>query len=117
MNASELLTALRSDAKHFGPLLAERAYTKGLAVTNRADGTTKPIPVTATPVIVSSPELDRRLRLSALLSSAGAKMAFALLSGPAKRRCADEIFVLAIDNGVVLGRIVPAVHSLDDTAR
>ncbi len=89
MNASELLTALRSDAKHFGPLLAERAYTKGLAVTNRADGATKPIPITATAVIVAKAELDRRLKLSALLSSAAAKVAHAVLAGPAKAMLLD----------------------------
>lgn len=89
MNAAELLTALKTDAKHFGPLLAERAYTKGLAVTNRADGSTKPIPITATPVIVSKAELDRRLTLSALLSSGAAKMAHAVLKGPAKAMLLD----------------------------
>lgn len=87
--SQELVEALRDGAKQFGPLLAERAYTRGLAVTNRADGTTKPIPITATPVIVAKAELDRRLRLSALLSSAGAKMAHVVLAGPAKAMLLD----------------------------
>src|SRR5258705_4675404 len=86
---AELLAALKTGAKHFGPLLAERAHTRGLAVTNKADGTTKPIPITATPVIISRAELDRRLRLSAHLASAGAKMAHALLTGPARAMLLD----------------------------
>ncbi len=91
MNAPELLTALRSDAKHFGPELAATAYGKGLAVTNRDDGTTKPIPITATPVIVTKRELDERLRLSALLSSAGAKVAHALMKGPRQALLLDAM--------------------------
>jgi hypothetical protein len=87
----ELLAALKTDAKHFGPLLAERAYTRGLAVTNRADGTQRPIPITATPVILPKAELNRRLRLSALLASAGAKMAHAIVSGPSKALVLDGL--------------------------
>jgi hypothetical protein len=76
-----LLEALRRDARHFGPELARTAYQRGLAVTAK-DGSTTPIPVTATPVILESAELDRRVALSALLASAGFKMARATLAGP-----------------------------------
>jgi hypothetical protein len=38
---------LRHQAKHFGPDLAKTAYARGLAVT-AADGSTRPIPITAT---------------------------------------------------------------------
>lgn len=77
----ELLQALRFDAKHFGPELANTAYARGLAVTNKDDGSTKPIPITATPVIVDGAELQRRQKISALLSSATLKMSRAVLDG------------------------------------
>jgi hypothetical protein len=77
----ELMHALRFDAKHFGPELANTAYARGLAVTNKADGSTKPIPITATPVIIDELELKRRQQLSALLSSATLKMSRAVLDG------------------------------------
>ncbi len=77
----ELLQALRFDAKHFGPELANTAYARGLAVTNKDDGSTKPIPITATPVIIDGAELQRRQKISALLSSATLKMARAVLDG------------------------------------
>ncbi len=76
----ELLQALRFDAKHFGPELANTAYARGLAVT-KDDGSTKPIPITATPVIVDGAELQRRQKISALLSSATLKMSRAVLDG------------------------------------
>ncbi|MBK7863977.1 MAG: hypothetical protein IPJ65_36300 [Archangiaceae bacterium] len=87
----DLLAALKTDAKHFGPLLAERAYTRGLAVTNRESGATKAIPITATPVIIARAELQRRLKLSAHLASAGAKMAHAVLKGPARALVLDGL--------------------------
>ena len=81
---TELEAALRYDARHFGPELAHLAYQRGLAVTAKTDGATTPIPVTATPVIVAASVLKERLRLSALLASAGLKMSRAVLAGPAK---------------------------------
>jgi hypothetical protein len=89
--STELLTALRWDAKHFGPELARVAYERGLAVTNRDDGSSKPIPITATPVIIAKAELQKRVELSALLASAGAKMAHAVLSGPNKALLLDAM--------------------------
>ncbi|MFZ5471275.1 MAG: hypothetical protein ACOZIN_17775 [Myxococcota bacterium] len=79
----ELLEALRRQARHFGPPLAKTAYQRGLAVTAR-DGSTRPIPVTATPVIIDGDELARRVELSGHLASAGFKMARAVLFGPDK---------------------------------
>ncbi len=87
----ELLQALRHDAKHFGPELAQKAYKRGLAVTSKEDGTTKPIPVTATPVIITKAELQKRVELSAHLASAGAKMAHAVLGGPNKALLLDAM--------------------------
>ncbi len=77
----ELLTALRFDAKHFGPELANTAFARGLAVTSKEDGSKKPIPITATPVIIGGGELQRRQKIAALLSSATLKMARAVMAG------------------------------------
>jgi hypothetical protein len=79
---ADLLFALQHDAKRFGQELADTAYARGLAVTNKDDGTTKPIPITATPVIIDAEELARRQRLSARLSSATLKMSRAVLANP-----------------------------------
>ncbi len=78
-----LLEALRSGARHFGPELARTAYERGLAVTDKADGQTRPIPITATAVVLTRAELQRRQRLAALLSSACLKMARAICLGSA----------------------------------
>jgi hypothetical protein len=77
----ELFEGLKVAAKRFGPTLAQTAYERGLAVTNKDDGTTKAIPITATPVIVDLDELERRQHLAALLSSATFKMSRLVLSG------------------------------------
>lgn len=76
----EFLEVLRREAAHFGPELARTAYARGLAVTLK-DGTTRPIPVTATPVILDADEIRRRATLSAHLSSATWKMTRAILRG------------------------------------
>ncbi|XXF75611.1 hypothetical protein P2318_21430 [Myxococcaceae bacterium GXIMD 01537] len=78
----ELLEVLRHQAHAFGPELAQAAYKRGLAVTQK-DGATRPIPVTATPVILDAEEIKRRATLSAHLSSAAVKMAGAVLGGGA----------------------------------
>ena len=75
----ELLEVLRQQAVHFGPELARAAYARGLAVTQR-DGTTRPIPVTATPVILDAEEIRRRATLSAHLASATMKVTRAVLA-------------------------------------
>ncbi|GEL71938.1 hypothetical protein [Myxococcus virescens] len=76
----EFIDALRSQARHIAPDLARIAYQRGLAVT-RPDGTTHPIPITATPVVLDAAEIRRRSELSARLSSATVKMAQAQLQG------------------------------------
>lgn len=77
----EFIEALRSQARHIAPELAQLAYQRGLAVTQK-DGTTRPIPITVTPVVLDAAEIRRRAELSARLSSATLKMARAWLGGP-----------------------------------
>lgn len=77
---NELLEVLRFQAPKFGAELARESYQRGLAVTQK-DGTTKPIPVTATPVILDAAEIRRRADLAAKLASATMKMADAVLNG------------------------------------
>lgn len=77
----DLRGLLERDARHFGPTLAKLAAERGLAVTKKEDGSVRPIPITATPVIVEGAELARRQRLAALLASAGLKMSRAVLEG------------------------------------
>jgi hypothetical protein len=79
----ELLEVLRRQAVHFGPELARTAYSRGLAVTQK-DGSTRPIPVTATPVILDAEEIRQRATLSAHLASATMKVTRAVLSGEEK---------------------------------
>ncbi len=79
---ADLHHALTWDAKRFGQELADTAYARGLAVTNKDDGSTKAIPITATPVIIDEPELRRRQELAARLSSATLKMSRAVLANP-----------------------------------
>jgi hypothetical protein len=78
----ELYSLLHREAPSFGPRLSALAAQRGLAVTNASDGSARPIPITATPVIVDSAELQRRQRLASHLASAGLKMSRALLEGP-----------------------------------
>ncbi|OJH38485.1 hypothetical protein [Cystobacter ferrugineus] len=75
----EFLEVLRREAVHFGPELARTAYARGLAVTLK-DGATRPIPVTATPVILDAAEIRRRATLSALLASATLKVTRTVLA-------------------------------------
>lgn len=80
----ELTEALRAGAKSFGPELAHTAAKRGLAFTN-PDGTQRPLPISATPVVMAKAELDRRVGLAAVLARASEKMARAVLGGPAKQ--------------------------------
>jgi hypothetical protein len=77
---NELLEVLRFQAPKFGAELSQTAYKRGLAVT-APDGTTRPIPITATPVILDAAEIRRRAELATKLSSATQKMAEAVLNG------------------------------------
>ena len=81
----ELFNALTWDAKHFGQTLADTAYARGLAVTNKDDGSTKPIPITATPVIIDAEELARRQQLAQRISSATLKMSRAVLASEGRK--------------------------------
>jgi len=75
-----LMSLLPKLAPVIGPGLAAHAYGLGLAVT-LPDGATRPIPVTATPVILDDLELGRRTVTSRHLASATFKMAAAALGG------------------------------------
>jgi hypothetical protein len=76
---------LRRDAPRFGPRLAEAAFARGLAVT-QPDGTRRPIPVTATPIVLPAAELRRRVESSRLISSATLKVARCVLRGNDRER-------------------------------
>jgi hypothetical protein len=138
---NELFDALRADAKRFGPGLAQKAYERGLAVTDKATGKTKPIPITATPVIVERKELERRQALATRLASAGTKMAKAILKGdradlilsglsPLERRYAeadsqslDRLVTTRVDyfvgkevKALELNATIPAMQAYSDIA-
>ncbi|RKH50603.1 hypothetical protein [Corallococcus llansteffanensis] len=93
----EFMDVLRRQAHYFGPELAKTAYQRGLAVT-KPDGSTQPIPITATPVILDAAEIKRRALLSAKLASATLKMARAVLAGA--------------DPGRLLGALSPLERTL-----
>ena len=75
-----LHAALSAECPEFGPQLAKAAYARGLAVTSQ-DGSTQPIPIAATPIVVDAQELSRRQSLAAHLASATLKLSSHLLSG------------------------------------
>ncbi len=81
-DAAQLTQALTHDANRFGQELADTAYARGLAVTNLQDGSTKPIPITATAIFIEEAELRRRQELATQLSSATLKMSRVALSNP-----------------------------------
>jgi hypothetical protein len=68
-----------------GAALARCAFDAGLAVT-RPDGTRRPIPVGAIPVVLEDDEVARRHRLAAVLVAATAKAARWRLAGPQRQR-------------------------------
>lgn len=136
----ELHGALRREAHAFGPTLAALAAGRGLAFTN-PDGTTRPLPISATPVVLAGAELSRRVELAALLASAGAKMARAALRGPERelllrglspleRRTAEatfegaatlvttrvDFFVGAAVRALELNATIPAMQGYSDIA-
>ena len=80
---TELNELLRRDAKAFAPTLAKLAVERGLAVTGK-QGEIKPIPITATPIVLSQREMAHRVKLAAQMSSATFKMARAVLAGTAR---------------------------------
>jgi len=82
--------ALAAEAPRFARPLGARAYALGLAVT-RGDGSTEPIPVGATPVVLEAAEVAARRELSACIASAGFKMAQALVSGAERAVLLDSL--------------------------
>lgn len=82
---ADLFHALTWDAKRFGQELADTAYARGLAVTNKDDGSTRPIPITATPVLIEADELKRRQGLAAQIASATLKMSNLVLRDAGRR--------------------------------
>jgi len=82
--------ALADCARAIAPRLFALASQGGLAVT-RADGSTQPIPVGATPVVLDAAEVARRRDVSALLASAGFKMAQAVVQSPDRAWLLDSL--------------------------
>jgi hypothetical protein len=82
--------ALRRAATAIAPHLAALAYARGLAVT-RPDGSTQPIPVGATAVVLPEADIAARRKTSALLASAGFKMAQAVVQGPERAWLLDSL--------------------------
>jgi hypothetical protein len=70
--------------------MARTAYARGLAVTS-PDGTTRAIPITASPVVVSRAEIRRRAALSAQLASAASQMARFVLGSPDRNLLAQAL--------------------------
>src|SRR5450631_3990970 len=73
--------ALLAGAQSLAPRLSALASEGGLAVT-RADSSTQPIPVGATPVVLRAEDIANRRDVSARLASAGFKMAQAVVQSP-----------------------------------
>ena len=107
----QFIEALRHQAKHFGPELAKNAYRRGLAVTAK-DGSTKPIPITATPIVCDEKEIQRRVQLTTRLSSAGFKMAKAILQGESRPLLFDAMSPI---EKAVLERTADGVERLATT--
>ncbi len=137
----DLRAALERGAPQFGPRLARLAAERGLAVTKKDDGSTKPIPITATPMVIDASELSRRQRLAALLASAGLKMSRAVLGGlrrevvfnglspleqtlaEATFRTVDTLVTTRVDffvgdtvNALELNATIPAMQAYSDIA-
>ncbi len=81
--------AVRNLAVTLGPKVARPlaffARERGLCVTDAKSGSTRPIPVALTPVVLDERELRTRAGMAAHLASAGVKMARHALSTPALR--------------------------------
>jgi hypothetical protein len=82
--------ALHGCAKAIAPRLFELASRGGLAVT-RADGSTVPIPVGATPVVLPEAEVRGRRDVSARIASAGFKMAQAVVQSEERAWLLDSL--------------------------
>lgn len=82
--------ALLGSAAAIAPRLLALASQGGLAVT-RADGSTQPIPVGASPVVLGAAEVARRRDVSAAIASAGFKMAQAVVKSPDRAWLLDSL--------------------------
>jgi hypothetical protein len=100
---------IRAHAAAIAPGLSRTAFQRGLAVTNK-DGSSRAIPVTATPIVVSRKELDDAVGLSRELSSAAVKMAKAVLAGEDRELLLGALSPLerryALQLGSTLDRLV-----------
>jgi hypothetical protein len=90
------------------PRLSALARAGGLAVT-RPDGSTQAIPVGATPVVLAAQEMAARRDVSALIASAGFKMAQAVVQSPDRAWLLDSLG--PIERRVV-ERAAPALFGL-----
>src|SRR5450631_1444422 len=82
--------ALLKCATAIAPRLSALASQGGLAIT-RADGSTQPIPVGATPVVLSAADVAARRDVSAHIAAAGFKMAQAVVRGPDRSWLLDSL--------------------------
>ncbi|MGO9829322.1 MAG: hypothetical protein ACLPJH_04225 [Myxococcaceae bacterium] len=82
--------ALRDNAAALAPRLFALTSQGGLAVT-RPDGSTQPIPVGATPVVLAEKEVRARREVAARLASAGFKMAQAVVQSPERGWLLDSL--------------------------
>jgi hypothetical protein len=82
--------ALLGRAQALAPRLSALALHGGLAVT-RADSSTQPIPVGATPVVLRTEDIRHRRDVSARLASAGFKMAQAVVQSPDRAWLLDAL--------------------------
>ncbi len=82
--------ALRANAPALAPRLVALTSQAGLAVT-RPDGSTQPIPVGATPVVLDKKEVRARRDVAARLASAGFKMAQAVVQSPERAWLLDSL--------------------------
>lgn len=140
--SSPLRALLHAAAPSLGPALATEAFARGLAVTS-PDGSARPIPITAAPVVLDDAELHRRAALAGHLSSAGVKAARLALALPAwrtavlgalsplERRLAEQggealahlvttrvdFFGDAVLSALELNATIPAMQGYSDIAR
>ncbi len=87
----EFLKTITLAAPKVAPQLAAKSYELGLAVTDRHSAATTPIPVTATPEIIATNELERRVALAHIISSATLKMSKAVLNSPLRSLIVDAL--------------------------
>jgi hypothetical protein len=100
MTMRSTLDILQPHASAYAGTLAKATVSRGLVVTGK-DGTRTAIPITATPIVVEDATLHSCNRLSALLGSAGLKMAQAIVLGDRRDLLLSSLSPL--ERGVVEG--------------